>query len=146
MAAVDFREELKRIIMDANRINAISDKSPVMLEFTFVCADKSKFVRTSMLSQYGNVPMRGDIIELSDKTQDALTSLPRLFKIVKRVIPMSHSDRDAVVRSNVICLVCKEIVERKKKKRRKKTESSNLIERIANSLRNRNIEVKKIKE
>jgi hypothetical protein len=87
-----------------------------------------------MLSQYGNVPMRGDVIELYDKTQDALTSLPRLFKILKRVIPMSHSDRDVVVRSNVICLVCKEIVERKKKKRRLKFGArETLVEKLVNN-------------
>lgn len=118
-----YREELMEIVRDSIRTSKvknadpISDKSPVTLEYTFVCADKSVFVRSTLASQFGNVPMKGDLVELSNKDQDPLTAQPRLFKIVKRIIPISYSERDAVVRNNVICLVCKEIVERKKNER-----------------------------
>ena len=84
-----YREELMEIVRDSIRTSKvknadpISDKSPVTLEYTFVCADKSVFVRSTLASQFGNVPMKGDLVELSNKDQDPLTAQPRLFKIVK---------------------------------------------------------------
>ena len=90
MKAYDTREELMEIIRDSIRTSKvknadqISDKSPVTLEYTFVCADKSVFVRSTLASQFGNVPMKGDLIELSNKDSDPLTAQTRLFKIVKR--------------------------------------------------------------
>jgi len=140
MKAYDMREELREIVMGsirtsrAKNADPISDKSLVTLEYTFVCADKSVFVRSTLASQFGNVPMKGDLIELSNKDQDPLTARPRLFKIVKRIIPITYSERDAVVRNNVICLVCKEIVERKKNER---NNTQTLVNKIVSNFINK---------
>lgn len=106
--------------MDASRgiyLNGpISDRSITNIEYNFVCADGTKITKTSLgNANGGNIPMKGDIIELYDQTKGDINAKVHLFKVVKRIIPIGFKAFDGNVRSNFICIVCKEIVKRKKK-------------------------------
>jgi hypothetical protein len=101
------------------------------IEYTFVTSTK-KFTRTQNVENFSDAPQKGDIIEIYLKEQDINTE-PALFKVVKRIIPLTISNECSSVYSNTICVVCKRI-EKDKRKRKKKTQDTNIIKKAISSL------------